>query len=110
MNGTMCPSGLFPTLFSFGALPSLPVSTTDYAMQRKSMKSLHTSVAEMTSSVASSRIAQALSSKLPPVARYRINPGDYVRVNRERSDKWEGPCQVQCVSGTEVWLADPGEA
>lgn len=107
MNHSMGSSGIVHTLLVFRALPSLPVSTADYPIQKEKMKSLQTVSAEMASLVANSRIAQALSSKIPPVTCFPIKLGDSVQVYRERSGQWEGPFLVQRVSGQQAWLTDP---
>ena len=48
----------------------------------------------------------ALKSKLPPATRYLVKPGDYVRVYRESSKKWEGPFKVKRVSSKLVSVTD----
>lgn len=95
MKDKVRPSGLVPTLMVFGALPSLPVTTIRYPMKSEHMSALLLARKEMARLVASSRIAQALSSTLPPSTRYRIDPGDRVRFYREQTVKWERPFFVE---------------
>lgn len=90
MKDTMAPGGLVPTLMAFEALFSLPLMATTYPMQAERMDALRTAREEMASLVAASRIAQALSSKLPPAARYRRDPDGHVNVSvfRKRTGRW----------------------
>lgn len=65
INDTMGSSGLIHTMLSFGALPSLEVSSTAYPMQVERMRALQTAREELYGLVAKARIAEALSFKLP---------------------------------------------
>lgn len=82
------PNGLVPTLMVFGELPSLPITYDSYRMHAEKVSALRTAREEMSSFVAPSRSAEALSSSLPPAARYKIDPGDRVRAFRERPGRW----------------------
>lgn len=73
MNDTMGKRGQVPAMLVFGALPPLPVSSTYYRIHQEPMAALKAAGNEMTSLVADSRIPLALSSMLPPAARFHVS-------------------------------------
>lgn len=106
MNDTMNPQGLVPTLLVFGALPSLPINTTDLPAQRLRLTALLTIPEEMATIVDAQRIRQAITARLPPVSRYAVAPGSLVSVHHEGSSIWEGPFLVRRASRKQAWIVD----
>lgn len=76
----MGPSGFVPTLLVFRAIPSLAVSYIRYPLHSERIRAVQFGGEEMPRLVPASSIAQALSAKLPPAARFHISPRDTIRV------------------------------
>lgn len=51
-------------------------------------------------------ILRALWSKVPPASRYKLTPGDLVRVYREGPRKWVGPVELVKVERKSVHASD----
>lgn len=93
-NDTLGPNGLVPTLLVFGTMPALPVPNSKSVKQRERLSALKLAKEEMERISAEQKLLRALRSKLPPAAKYLIQPGDLVRVFREVPRKWIGPVKV----------------
>lgn len=106
MNDLMGPGGLVPPLLVFGVIPSLPVINKNLHDQRERMAALSFARAEMATITAELRIAQALSSKLPPARKFAFAPGDHVRVYKEQGKPWCGPVRVVRTCVKEVTVSD----
>ena len=108
LNDTSGPDGLVPSLLVFGSLPSFPAVNMDVPIQKHRMAALQTARKEMSSIVARLRIQEALRSRLPPAAKYLIEPGDLVHIYREGNastksqGEWKGPFKVVSVRGKQV--------
>lgn len=80
INDTMGPNGLVSLLLVFGVLPYYPSSTKHSQDRFERFDALKIARAEMETIVREKRILKALKSKLPPITKYLIKPGDQARV------------------------------
>lgn len=94
MNGTMHLEGLVPSLLVFGVIAPLPVINKRLPNHPERMAALITARAEMETITSALRKAQDIKSKLPPARGLRCNPGDEVRICREKDRRWFGPLKL----------------
>lgn len=80
-------------------MPALPVPDNKSTIQKDRIAALKAAKEEMERISAEQKLLRALRSKLPPSAKYHIQPGDIVRVFREETRKWIGPFKVLKSSG-----------
>lgn len=94
MNDAMEPKELFPSLFLFGVMPSLPVINEPFPEQKDRMAALSRAWAGMETVVAEIHILQDISFKFPSVAHVTFKPSDELRIYKEEDCIWFGPVIV----------------
>lgn len=70
------------------------------------MAALALATAEMGTVTAELKVFQAVRSKLLPAKRFNFDVGDYVRVFKEKDDKWCGPVNVIRARSKEVTVKE----
>ena len=80
LNDTAGPNGLVPTLLVFGVMPRMPIRPMELPSQLERMTAIHAARKELSQSIASHRVTQALQRNTPSASMSSLKIGDEVLV------------------------------
>lgn len=76
LNDTAGPNGLVPTLLVFGLMPQMPIIPLQLPSQMERMAAIHAARKELSQTIASTRVTQALTRQTPSASMSSLKIGD----------------------------------